>query len=360
VIIKKHIRNCFFVAIMVITNAGCLSTSVSSVRLHIKENPASGVILDVPFVEQKKEFCGPAALSAVFAFWQRPVPQEKIAEDIFQQELCGVLNIDLEKYAQDNGFWAKGYETDFDDLKRHLLEGIPGIVIEKLHPFILNRNHYTVITGFSDKHKAIIEHTGSRDSVIRSYRGFKRNWYAGGGWMLKVVPFDKAGDIQNKEDNIELGTVLEKHGFFDAALKRYNAALTLDPESYIALFNIGNIHMHRQDWRQAELAYKQAIAFNKTFADAYNNLAYLYLKTGKYKQAHEYVDRALSLDSNRKFYYLDTKAQIFFSQRKIPEALRLIRQAKLNQQYVPKQMLRDFNEFWLEKIPGTQDFLCSE
>ena len=238
---KKYIKTCLFLIVIVFLNAGCLSTSVSSLEPYIKKNPGSGVILDVPFVEQKKEFCGPAALSSVFAFWQRPVSQEKIAEDIFKPELCGVLNIDLEKYAQDNGFWSKGYDTDFEDLKRHLLRGIPVIVMEKLHPFILNRNHYTVITGFSDKHRAIIEHTGSRESVIRSYRGFKRNWYAGGGWMLKVVPFDKVGDIQNKEDNIELGTVLEKHSFFNQALNRYDAALKLDPESYIALFNINSV-----------------------------------------------------------------------------------------------------------------------
>ncbi len=356
-IIKKHIRNCFVLAIIVLVNAGCLSTSVSSLKLQIKENSASGVILDVPFVEQKKEFCGPAALSSVFAFWGRPVSQEKIAEDVFQKELCGVLNIDLERYARDYGFWAKGYETDFDDLKRHLLEGVPVIVMQRLHPFILNRNHYTVIIGFSEKHRAVIEHTGSRGPVIRSYQGFKRNWYAGGGWMLEVIPFDKVGDIQNKEDNIELGIVLEKHGFFEQALKRYTAALKLAPESCTALFNIGNIHMRLQNWDEAESAYKQAIALNKTFADAYNNIAYLYLKTGKYKQAHEYVDKALGLGSGRRFYYLDTKAQIFLCQRKISEAIQIIKQAKLNQENVPEEVLVAFNEFWLDKIPETQDIL---
>ena len=358
--IKKYIKNCFILAIIVLSNAGCLSTSVSSLELHLKENPSSGVILAVPFIEQKKEFCGPAALSSLFAFWQSPVTQDKIAEDIFKTELCGVLNIDLEKYAQDAGFWAKGYNTDFEDLKRNLREGIPVIVMEKLHPFILNRNHYTVITGFSDKHMAIIEHTGSRESVIRSYRGFKRNWYAGGGWMLKVMPFDRVGDIRNKEDNIELGTVLERHGLFKEALKRYNAALNLDPESYIAIFNIGNIHMRQKNWKQAEAAYKQSIALNKTFADAYNNLAYLYLKTGKYTLGHEYIDKALSLNSTRAFYYLDTKAQIFWAQGETSEALRLIKQAKLNQQDVPPQIVMAFNEFWFKNIPETQDFLEGE
>ncbi|MFH1093215.1 MAG: PA2778 family cysteine peptidase [Candidatus Omnitrophota bacterium] len=359
-IIKKYIRNCSILAMIVFLNAGCLSTSVSFLELQIKENPASGIILDVPFVEQKKEFCGPAALSSVFAFWKRPVTQDKIAEDIFKPELCGVLNIDLEKYARDFGFWAKGYETDFEDLKSQLLKGIPVIVMEKLHPFILNRNHYTVITGFSDKHKAIIEHTGSRESVVRSYQGFKRNWYAGGAWMLKVMPFDKVGDISSKEENIELGTVLEKHGFFDESLKRYNAALKLDTESNIALFNIGNIRMRLKDWKQAELAYQQSIALNKTFSDAYNNLAYLYLQTGKYSLAHEYIDKALSFNSTRKFYYLDTKAQIFLAQRKVSEALCFIKQAKLNQQNVPEQIIVDFNKFWIEKIPATRDFLIGE
>ncbi|MCK4993754.1 MAG: PA2778 family cysteine peptidase [Candidatus Omnitrophica bacterium] len=355
--IKEQIRNCLFLAIIAFSNAGCLSTSVSFLELHIKDNPASGIILDVPFVEQKKEFCGPAALSSVFAFWKRPVTQDKIAEVIFQPELCGVLNIDLEKYARDFGFWAKGYETDFEDLKNQLLDGVPVIVIQKLHPFILNRNHYTVVTGFSDKHKAIIEHTGSRASVVRSYRGFKRNWYAGGGWMLKVVPFDKAGDIQNKEDNIELGTVLESHGFFEEALKRYNAALKLDKESYIALFNIGNIYMQRQDWVKAEAAYKQAITLNDTFADAYNNLAYIYLKTEKYSLAHEHIDKALSLDSIKGFYYMDTKAQVLLAQKRLPEAIRFIKEALLNGQNIPKLVLIDFNEFWLKQIPQTKDFL---
>jgi len=349
--IKKNIINYFFLAIIVFLNAGCLSTSVSSLELHIKDNPGSGVILDVPFVKQKKEFCGPAALSSVFAFWQRPVTQDRIAKDIFRPELCGVLNIDLERYARDSGFWAKGDDSDFEDLKSCVLEGIPVIVMQKLHPFILNRNHYTVVTGFSDKHQAIIEHTGSSGSVIRSYRGFKSNWYAAGGWMLKVMPFDKVGDINNSEDNIELGTVLELHGLFKEALKRYNTALKIDQQSYIAMFNIGNVYMQMQDWQKAEAAYKQAIALNPSFPDAYNNLACVYLSTKEYEKAHKYVDRALGLYSNKKFYYLDTKARIFFAQNKMDKAVIIIKEAISSSDAVLPQTLKIFYQFWVEKYP---------
>ena len=181
----------FLLTIIAFLNAGCLSTSVSSLKQHINDNPGSGIIINAPFVKQKKDFCGPAALSSLFSFWQRPVSQDKIAEAIFRPELFGVLNIDLEKYAREQGFWAKGYEADFEDLKSQLLEGVPVIVMQKLHPFILDRRHYTVVIGFSDRHKAVIEHTGSKQSVVRPYRGFKQNWYAAGGWMLEVMPFDK-------------------------------------------------------------------------------------------------------------------------------------------------------------------------
>lgn len=347
-------------AIIAFLNAGCLSTSVSFLKLQIKDNPASGIILDVPFVAQQKEFCGPASLSSILNFWERPVTQDKIAASIFQPELCGVLNVDLEKYARDCGFWAKGYETDFEDLKSQLRNGVPVIVMQKLHPFILNRKHYTVVIGFSDKHKVIIEHTGSRKSVIRSYRGFKSNWYAAGGWMLKVMPFDRVSDITNAEDNIELGTVLEAHGFFDQALKRYNAALKLDDQSYIALFNIGNIYLKRQDWKKAEEAYNQSIVLNRTFSDTYNNLAYIYLKTNRYNLAHEHVNKALNLNLHNSFYYMDTKAQIFLAQNKVSEAISLIKQANQNSQYVPIQILIDFKKFWLKNIPQTQDFLNAE
>jgi len=118
--------------------------------------------------------------------------------------------------------------------------------------------------------------------------------------------------------------------------------------------------MRRQKWKQAEAAYKQSIELNETFADVYNNLAWLYLKTGKYSLGHEYIDKALSFNASRSFYYMDTKAQIFFAQSKVSEAIRFIKQAKLNQQHVPEQILIDFNKFWLKNIPETKDFLGSE
>jgi len=349
VTVNPKVRNIFFLALIMFTSAGCI-TSASYIYKDVRENTAAGTILDVPFVKQKDDYCGPAALSSVFAYWQRPYTQEEIAKSIFKNELCGVLNVDLEKYARDKGFWAKGYSGDFQRLKQLIALGVPVVVLEKLHPFILNRMHYVVVLGFSEKHRVILEHTGSRDFVIRSYNGFERNWYAGGSWMLEVIPLDKIGGRLRKQDNIELGIVFEEQGKLDQALKRYKDVSEHDPENAAALFNIGNIYQKLNKFNEAEKAYKQAIKQQKQFADALNNLSWLYLKKHDYKKAHEYIDKALSSSTNRQFYYLDTKARIYLAQGKTQKAIELYNQAKKYQQGVSAQILADFLKFWADEF----------
>lgn len=353
---RKIIKRFLFLGLISIS-AGCLSTSASSVDIYLKDNPDQGVIIDVPFVKQKDKYCGPAALSSIFLYWNKNISQEEIAKDIFFNELGGVLNIDLEKYARSKGFWAKESNTDFQTLKTYLRKGIPVIAMERLHPYIFNKNHFVVITGFSDKHGAVIQHTGDQANVIRSYKGFMRNWYRAGGWILKVVPLDKAEDhIDNKEDLMQLGVLLEKQGYFDKAMDKFQKILDQDKDNFIAYFNLGNVYMRKKQYKEAEKSYKKAIQINKDFADSFNNLAFLYLQTKKFDLAHEHVNRALSLKSKKKFYFLDTKAQIYLAEKNYKKAKKFLKIALRNKENVPGQTLLNFKKFWIDKIPEIGQF----
>ncbi len=335
---------------MALLLAGCASPSISLIRNNLADNLDAGVILDVPFVKQKTFYCGPAALSAIFAYWGNPCSQEKIAEKIFLPGLKGSLNVDLEKYAKDNGFWAKGHIADFSEIKNRVKAGIPIIVMEKLHPFILNRYHYTVIVGFDDIKKVIIEHTGEQDFVIRSYNGFKRNWYAAGNWMLEIMPLEKADDDMSVEDNVELGVLLEKKGQWDQSLKHYYDALRENSETPTALFNIGNVYLNMGELDDAELAYRKAIELKKDFPDCYNNMACLFIRKEEYEKAHVFVDKALALDPDKRFFYLDTKAQIYYSQSKFEDAVDAFYKAEAAKQGIAKDIVDGFYVFWREKF----------
>jgi len=308
---------------------------------------SSNVFIDVPFVKQEKNYCGPAALSSVFAFWGVSRSQEEIAGHVFEPDLSGSLNISLEQYAKENGFWAKGYRADLAILAERLRAGIPLIVMERLHPFILRRNHFSVVAGFDEKNKLIIEHTGAKAGVRRSVRGFLRNWQAAGMWMLEIMPLEKAGTILlNNEDKVELGVLLEKQGEWESALRRYQSVSEASRHTPLVLFNIGNVYSRLQVWDKAIASYREALNLDDSFADCYNNLACAYLRQNNYAPAHAAVDKALAMESNHRFYYLDTKAQIFFAEHNDAAALKCVQEAENYLGGIPPEAVRSFHELW--------------
>ena len=341
----------FVLAVILLLSTGCATVvDTSYFRQKISQSNSSGIILDIPFVKQKKAYCGPAALSSVLAFWGIKHTQEQIAKDMFQPDVCGVLNVDLEHYAKQHGLWAKGYIADFEALKKRLLNGMPVIVIEKLHPYILNRLHYTVIVGFSDEHGIIVEHTGKIGYVKRSYNGFLRNWQTAGNWMLEIMPAEEVSDDLTAPENIDLGLIFERKGKFDLALERYTQAQMQDEDNAIILFNIANICAKINQLDKAEGLYLKAIELEPEFADLYNNLADIYRKKHAFETAHEYVDKALSFKNKRRFYYLDTKAQIFLSEGNRDQAVKYFSMAESEKGNIDEKTLIRFYDNWVKNL----------
>src|SRR4029453_19034270 len=89
---------------------------------------ASGLVLPVPFVPQKKDTCGAASLGMVLAFWDRPVPQGEIAEGLVEKERRGIRGSPLAEFARDRGMRAVAYEGDMDQLRDYVDKGRPLIV----------------------------------------------------------------------------------------------------------------------------------------------------------------------------------------------------------------------------------------
>ncbi len=340
----------FVLTAIVLLFSGCVRSNISQLHKKISSSQSSGIILKVPFIKQKNSFCGPAALSSVFAYWGYRCPQEQIAKDIYRPELSGVLNFDLEQYAKQNGFWAKGYEGDFQELKRKLKSNIPVIVIEKLHPYLFNRRHYMVIVGFIEEDRLIIEHTGSKGFVLRSYAGFLRNWQAAGNWMLEVIPAKDVSRALPPEENAELGFILERQGAYLSALERYQRALQAEDYNATVVFNMGNVYLKMDRLAEAEKAYLEALSIREDFADCYNNLAWLCFRKKEYTQAHIYIDKALSLDDDKRFYYLDTKAQVFFAEGDIEQAIKFFVRAGAENEKVEENILIDFYKNWAENF----------
>lgn len=132
-------------------------------------------IPEVPFVEQKDDFCGPASLAMVMNFYGVNVSQEEIAKEIYSPELKGTLSMELVLYPIKKGFEAEMYNGNLDDLKQKVRAMFPLIVSVKEREDT-DRTHYMVVWGYDDISKQIIAHSGRKERVVMGYDAFIEIW----------------------------------------------------------------------------------------------------------------------------------------------------------------------------------------
>jgi type IV pilus assembly protein PilF len=99
---------------------------------------------------------------------------------------------------------------------------------------------------------------------------------------------------RSSEIHYDLGTSLLQQGDVQAALREYLQAETDDddlPQVHNALGLLYAYSIHRP--QEAEEQFKKALALDKEFSDARNNLGTLYLSRGRYAEAAQQFEQAL-------------------------------------------------------------------
>ncbi len=143
-----------------------------------------GKTLNVPFVKQESQFCGPAALSSVFTYYGHPISQDEIGKKVYIPQLKGALITDLENYAKEKGFKTESGQGNTKKLKSYIDRNIPVIVLVDLGFWIMSKPHYIVIVGYNEK--GFIAHTGYEKNKLIPYRKFEKIWKKAGNTYLVV------------------------------------------------------------------------------------------------------------------------------------------------------------------------------
>ena len=89
-----------------------------------------------------------------------------------------------------------------------------------------------------------------------------------------------------------------KNGADDTALAQLNAVIAKAPQVAGAYINIGLIHLKKQRFVEAEIAFNQAINANNQNAQAQNYLGVTLREQGKFDKAQQAYQHALQLDNN--------------------------------------------------------------
>jgi ABC-type bacteriocin/lantibiotic exporter with double-glycine peptidase domain len=157
---------------------------------------ATGIWLDVPFVQQEKNGCGAAVIAMVVQYWQKqqPSPQYagvdpiEIQHALYSSRAQGIYSSDLERYLQEHGFQTFAVKGDWDLLRQHLEKGRPLIVAlkpAKGEPSL----HYVVVAGLDWSSNFLLMNDPAQKKLLKvERRSFEKQWNAVGRWTLLAVP----------------------------------------------------------------------------------------------------------------------------------------------------------------------------
>jgi len=140
--------------------------------------------LSVPYVPQRAEGCGAAALTMVLRYWGRPVLHDEVAAQLAEKELRGTSGSRLAAVAEAEGLRAVAVRGDRALLDDALARRRPVVVALDDGGRIL---HDVVVVGLDAR--AVVVHDPARGAARRlSWPRFERRWSAAGSWTLVVAP----------------------------------------------------------------------------------------------------------------------------------------------------------------------------
>ena len=144
--------------------------------------------LDVPFVPQRKDTCGAAALAMVLQYWGQDVGHDEIAGELLEPELHGIAGSRLAAFAAGRGMTAVAHAGDLGHLREHVGKGRPMIVAWAMGK---GRHHDVVVIGFDERGRVIVHDPARGAARAVDAESFERRWAGAGYWTLLVVPKDR-------------------------------------------------------------------------------------------------------------------------------------------------------------------------
>lgn len=149
----------------------------------------AATLLDVPFVPQREDTCGPAALAMVLRYWGRPVLHDELAAELVDPELHGSAGSRLAEVARQAGLRAVALRGDAATLHGAVAKGRPVVVAWGLGG---GRFHNVVVVGFDGDRLVVHDPARGAQRRIAGAR-FEERWAAAGHWALIVAPEPAAG-----------------------------------------------------------------------------------------------------------------------------------------------------------------------
>lgn len=144
-------------------------------------------LLDVPFLEQPPDRCGPVAVAMVARYYGLSPDMETLDRDILIPALAGSIPALLAEGAQRQGLAAEVRQCSEPEIHALIAAGFPLVVM--LAPAGKEtRGHFVVATGSNPATGALRVHSGARRDRWISSRQWRERWENAGCRIVLIRP----------------------------------------------------------------------------------------------------------------------------------------------------------------------------
>lgn len=251
-------------------------------------------IAQVPFIEQKAGYCGPATLAMAMGALGRETTPEALGAQAYTPGTKGTFQEDMISTSRRQGFMAIPIHG-MQALLAEVRANHPVIVFENLAFSWLPQWHYALVFGYDLNTQKIIMHSGPDKAKHWDLRRFERSWQLADYWGLVILKPGELAASSGEFAHAKSAAALETLGKIPEAETAYKAIRQRWPESLAAGVGLANIAFARGENLEALKVLAEVTIHHPTSAMAWYNLAVAQRSLNKTKEARRSALKAISL-----------------------------------------------------------------
>lgn len=255
---------------------------------------ASTRIGDVPFIQQKKNHCGPASMAMVMHHAGKDIPLKALTSQMMTYQMEGTFQSEMLGVARRHGMMVLKIK-DLKSIVQEISAGHPVIVFQNLGFSWKPQWHFAVALGHDLSGPDMILHSGSDKFIKQDMRFFERSWILGGNWAIVVLRPDQLASSASENSHVEAAALLEALGKLSEAQLAYNTILKKWPKSLGALIGLGNVSFTTKKLKESLNYLTLAVQWHPQSFVAWNNLAQVQSELGMKKESDLSNKRAIAL-----------------------------------------------------------------
>lgn len=236
--------------------------------------PAAVELTDTPFYPQTQYQCGPAALATVLQAHDINTTPEILSAQVYIPERKGSLQIEMAVAARRHKMLPYRLEPQLTDIFTEIAAGNPILVLQNLGLDWYPKWHYAVVVGYDTNTQEIILRSGTTKRWVTPFDVFERTWQRADYWALAIVRVGEIPRTAKPLRYLKTAYALEETGNSELAYKAYQSASKQWPDIAATWITLGNMAYKNKDWPVAIKAFNTALTIEPESITSWNNLAY--------------------------------------------------------------------------------------